>query len=145
MELLKVPLFDDDVFKLLIRFAINVFFLAIIVKFAIYPSQRERVAAALDQRTETISAIARRFRVSRRWMYDFIKLREETGDIAPRPHDGGPVPKVTPRQREKIKERSGQKSDATPDELRRYCRTSASITTVFRVLQKEQITRKKRV
>ena len=68
MELLKVPLFDDDVFKLLIRFAINVFFLAIIVKFAIYPSQRERVAAALDQRTETISAIARRFRVSRRWM-----------------------------------------------------------------------------
>jgi hypothetical protein len=42
MEFLEVPLFDDDVFKLLIRFAINVFFLAIIVKFAIYPSQRER-------------------------------------------------------------------------------------------------------
>ncbi len=42
MEFLEVPLFDDDVFKLLVRFAINVFFLTIIVKFAIYPSQRER-------------------------------------------------------------------------------------------------------
>ena len=42
MEFLEVPLFDDDVFKLLVRFAIDVFFLTIIVKFAIYPSQRER-------------------------------------------------------------------------------------------------------
>ena len=42
MEFLEVPLFDDDVFKLLVRFAINVFFLTIIVRFAIYPSQRER-------------------------------------------------------------------------------------------------------
>ena len=111
---------------------------------AISMDLRKRVAAALDQRTDTISAIARRFKVSRRWIYDFIKLRKETGDIAPRPHGGGPVPKVTPRQTEKIKERLKQKSDATLDELRRYCRTSASITTVFRVLQKEQITRKKR-
>ena len=42
MEFLEVPLFDDDIFKLLVRFAINVFFLTIIVWFVIYPSQRER-------------------------------------------------------------------------------------------------------
>ena len=42
MEFLEIPLFDDDVFKLLVRFAINAFFLTIIVVFAIYPSQRER-------------------------------------------------------------------------------------------------------
>jgi uncharacterized membrane protein len=42
MEFLEVPLFDDDIYKLLVRFTINVFFLTIIVKFAIYPSQRER-------------------------------------------------------------------------------------------------------
>ena len=42
MEFLEVPLFDDDIFKLLVRFAINVFFLTLIVWFAIYPSQRER-------------------------------------------------------------------------------------------------------
>lgn len=42
MEFLEVPLFDDDIFKLLVRFAIDVFFLTLIVKFAIYPIQRER-------------------------------------------------------------------------------------------------------
>ena len=42
MEFLEVPVFDDDIFKLLVRFAINVFFLTLIVRFAIYPGQRER-------------------------------------------------------------------------------------------------------
>ena len=112
---------------------------------AISMDLRRRVATALDDKTESISAIANRFGVSRRWVYDFIALREETGGIAPRPHGGGPLPKVTPRQTEKIKERLEQKCDATLDELRRYCRTRASITSVFRVLRKENITRKKRV
>lgn len=42
MEFLDVPLFDDDVYKLLVRFGINLVFLTLIVVFAIYPSQRER-------------------------------------------------------------------------------------------------------
>lgn len=42
MEFLEVPLFDDDLLKLLVRFAINCFFLTIIVRFAVYPNQRER-------------------------------------------------------------------------------------------------------
>lgn len=42
MEFLEIPLYDDDVVKLLVRFAINLFFLTLIVAFAIYPSQRER-------------------------------------------------------------------------------------------------------
>lgn len=42
MEFLEVPLFDDDVYKLLVRLGIDLFFLTLIVVFAIYPSQRER-------------------------------------------------------------------------------------------------------
>ncbi|MCA8988268.1 MAG: DUF4956 domain-containing protein [Planctomycetaceae bacterium] len=42
MEFLEVPIFDDDVFKLLVRFGINLFFLTLIVVYALYPSQRER-------------------------------------------------------------------------------------------------------
>jgi len=106
---------------------------------------RRRVAAAVDDGNVAIAVIARRFEVSRRWVYKLIELREETGDIIPRQGKGGPTPKITPRQIEKIKERLQSKPDATLDELRRYCRTSASITSVFRVLQREQITRKKRV
>lgn len=42
MEFLEIPLFDTDVYKLLVRFGINLFFLALIVRFGIYPSQRQR-------------------------------------------------------------------------------------------------------
>ena len=111
---------------------------------AISMDLRRRVAAALDQGKEAITAIAERFQVSRRWVYNFIELREETGDIAPRPHGGGATSAVTARQIEKIKERIQDKPDATLDELRRYCRTTASITSVFRVLQREKFTFKKR-
>lgn len=42
MEFLDIPLFDDDVFKLLVRLLINGFFLTLIVVFAIRPIQRQR-------------------------------------------------------------------------------------------------------
>ncbi|MBA2116867.1 DUF4956 domain-containing protein [Bremerella alba] len=42
MEFLEVPLFDTDVYKLLVRFGVNLFFLSLIVVFGIYPSQRQR-------------------------------------------------------------------------------------------------------
>jgi len=42
MEFLEVPFYDDDILKLLVRFAINSFFLMLVVRFTIYPSQRER-------------------------------------------------------------------------------------------------------
>ncbi|WP_149495462.1 DUF4956 domain-containing protein [Roseiconus lacunae] len=42
MEFLEVPLYDDDIFKLLVRLAIDLFFLSLITVFAIYPGQRER-------------------------------------------------------------------------------------------------------
>ncbi|MEM8667308.1 MAG: DUF4956 domain-containing protein [Planctomycetota bacterium] len=42
MEFLEVPLYDDDIFKLLVRFGIDLIFLSLIVVFVIYPSQRER-------------------------------------------------------------------------------------------------------
>ena len=106
---------------------------------------RSRVAEALDSGSESISSIARRFEVSRRWIYQFIELRLETGDIAPREGNVGRPRKITERQLEKIKERLAEKPDATLDELRRHCRTSGSIGAVFRVLEAEGITRKKKV
>lgn len=45
MEFLEVPLYDDDVFKLGVRFLFNVFFLALLVRFAIHPNQSERAFA----------------------------------------------------------------------------------------------------
>ena len=37
MEFLEIPLFDDDFYKMLFRFCLNLFFLTIIVRFIYYP------------------------------------------------------------------------------------------------------------
>ena len=42
MEFLGIPLYDDDVYKMFIRFAFDLFFLALIVRFAIFPAQQDR-------------------------------------------------------------------------------------------------------
>lgn len=42
MEFLEVPIFDDDVFKLLFRFVWNLVFLTLCVVLAIYPREKER-------------------------------------------------------------------------------------------------------
>jgi hypothetical protein len=45
MEFLEVPLFDDDIYKLLVRFLLNLFFLSLLVRCAIHPNQSERAFA----------------------------------------------------------------------------------------------------
>lgn len=42
MEFLEVPLFDDDLFKLLVRFVFNIVFLSAVVGLAIYPAEQKR-------------------------------------------------------------------------------------------------------
>jgi len=42
MEFLEIPFFDDDIYKLLVRFVINIVFLLLIVWLAIYSGQRQR-------------------------------------------------------------------------------------------------------
>ena len=42
MELLDIPLFDDDFYKMMIRFLLNLFFLTGIVKFIYYKHSRKR-------------------------------------------------------------------------------------------------------
>lgn len=42
MEFLEVPIFDDDIYKLLVRFAINLFFMILVVALTVFPNQRDR-------------------------------------------------------------------------------------------------------
>lgn len=42
MEFFQIPMYDDDVIKLLLRLAINVFFLIIIVRFIYYPITKRK-------------------------------------------------------------------------------------------------------
>lgn len=42
MEFLDIPLFDDDVFKMIVRFVINIFFLTIIIRYLYYESSKRK-------------------------------------------------------------------------------------------------------
>lgn len=42
MEFLDIPLFDDDLYKMLFRFGINLFFLTLIIRFLYYKSARRK-------------------------------------------------------------------------------------------------------
>ncbi len=42
MEFLDIPLFDDDLYKMLFRFGINLFFLTLIIRFFYYKSARRK-------------------------------------------------------------------------------------------------------
>ena len=71
---------------------------------------RERVVGAVDE-GETREEAAERFGVSVRFVYDMLRLRRETGSLAPRPHAGGAASAVDDAARDKI----GGLVKATPD------------------------------
>ena len=54
---------------------------------------RERVLADYDAGMGN-EAVARKYRVSSRWVYKIRRQRSETGDIAPRRGKTGPKPKL---------------------------------------------------
>lgn len=113
-----------------------------------YPLElRQRIVAAVDQQTHTIEEVASLFGVSERYVYQLLKLRRESGDLAPLPHGGGAVAKLDEPKLLKLAELVAEFPDATLEELRellrRRCRLSVSVNTVWRGLQQIDFTLKK--
>jgi transposase len=108
---------------------------------------RQRIVAAVDQQEHTIEEVAALFDVSERYVYQLLKLRRETGDLSPLPHGGGAVPKLDEAKLLELAGLVAEFPDATLDELRellrRRCRVSVSINTVWRGLQQIDFTLKK--
>jgi transposase len=102
---------------------------------------RKRVIADYDAGTRT-QAIAEKYRVSTKWVRDLRRLREETGQIAPRQGKTGPKPKLA-EHAEQLTELVQQNPDATLEELRQALPVAVSITTLWRVLRQLGVTFKK--
>jgi len=114
-----------------------------------YPLEfRQCIVEAVDQQYDTIEEIAALFGVTERYVYKLLKLRNETGDLAPRPHGGGAETKLRDRHLLKLAELIAKFPDATLEELRellrRRCRVSVCTNTVWRGLQQIDFTLKKR-
>jgi len=113
-----------------------------------YPLElRQRLVEAVDQKAHTIEEIADLFGVTERYVYKLLRLRRETADLAPLPHGGGARAKLDAAKLGTLAELVAEFPDATLAELRelvrRRCRVQVCVNTVWRALQRLNVTLKK--
>ena len=102
---------------------------------------RKRVLADFDDGMGN-NAVARKFRVSSRWVYKLRKQREETGDIVPRRGKTGPQPKLA-AHRQRLLLLVQEHPDATLAEIYERLGEPASLATLWRELKALGVTLKK--
>src|SRR5215204_1718327 len=104
---------------------------------------RERVLAAVDAGEGTQQQIAQRFRVSSRWIRKLIARRAATGSIAPKPSPGGRKPLIQGEAVEVLRAAIRENPDATLQELRQSTGFQGCLMTIWRAIERLDITRKK--
>jgi transposase len=104
---------------------------------------RERVLTAVDAGEGTQEEIARRFRVSARWIRKLLARRAATGSIAPEANGGGRKPLIQAEGAEALRDAVRADPDATLEELRQATGFAGCLMTVWRALGRLKITRKK--
>jgi transposase len=104
---------------------------------------RERVLATVDEGKETQEQIARRFRVSSRWIRKLIAQRTATGSIAPKPNGGGRKLLIQGEAAEALRAAIADCPDATLQELREATGFRGCLMTIWRAILRLEITRKK--
>ena len=104
---------------------------------------RERVLMAVDAGEGTQEEIARRFRVSSRWIRKLLARRAATGSIAPEPNGGGRKLLIQGEAAEALRAAVQADPDATLEELREATGFTGCLMTVWRAIERLKITRKK--
>lgn len=104
---------------------------------------RQRVLASVDEGKLNRLQIASLFRVSVSWIRRLLQRRRETGSIAPRKQRHGPEPRLTEVQRQQLRELVRSKPDATLAELRDRLNAGVGRTTIWREVEKLELTVKK--
>lgn len=109
---------------------------------------RRKVLAAWDAGEGTQAELARRFKVSVRWIAKLIAQRRTEGTIAPKQRGGRRPPAFDAEARRRLAAHVRQHPDQTLEQLRQWAQQTlgihASIMAVDRALRKEKITFKKR-
>ena len=104
---------------------------------------RERVLMAVDAGEGTQEEIARRFRVSARWIRKLLARRAATGSIAPQPNGGGRKAVIQGEAAETLRAAVRDDPDATLAEFRQATGIKGCLMTFWRALDRLKITRKK--
>lgn len=109
---------------------------------------RKRIVEAYQKAEGSVREVALRFKVAPKTVQNYLNLVRDTGSVEPRPHGGGPAPKLDEAGVRELRAAVEEKSDRTLDELaneldrRHHVRVGRS--TVWRLLERLGLTRKKR-
>jgi transposase len=89
------------------------------------------------------------FHVSKSFVESLLRRLRATGSIAPKPHAGGPPPRIDDKARQHLCAWLAAQPDLTLEELagrlQRECGLQACVSLVCRVLQQLGLPRKKRL
>ena len=103
---------------------------------------RRRIVHAYEKKEGSIRELAKRFAVAPRTVQNYLNLRARTGSLAPRPHGGGPKPRVDPEHLEALRRMIRETPDATLGELAHALASrfhiEVSPQTIARTLQRAQ-------
>lgn len=105
---------------------------------------RERVAVAVDHHEGSQRQIARRFRVSLSFITRLLRIRHQTGSLAPKPHGGGHPPALDHAGQQRLRQLVRKQPDATLQELAERVGVRCGRMAIFRALRKLKITRQKK-
>jgi transposase len=105
---------------------------------------RERIVTAVEAGEHSLRALAELFCVDLSTIVRLLQRFRTTGSVQPKPHGGGPRPKLDAQTSARLLELVRQQPDATLAELRDRLGVDCSIATIFRTLKRNGITRKKK-
>jgi transposase len=103
---------------------------------------RQRVARAWDG-GEDADTIAATFEVSRAWVHRLIQRRRETGSLAPRKQTKFRSRALAAAQESRLADLIAVQPDATLAELRQALPTAVALSTLWRAIDRLQLTVKK--
>ena len=110
-----------------------------------YPVElRHRIVDAVDRGVGSVPKVAALFRVSVGCVTNYLRLRDQTGSLAPRPDGGGRPPAVAPERYDELRRLLAEQPDLTLDQLRQRLGLGCSLAALCRTLQKLGLPRKKK-
>ena len=110
-----------------------------------YPvALRRRIVDAVDRGVGSLPKVAELFRVSTNCVANYLRLRQRTGSLSPRPNNGGRAPAVGPDRHDELRRLVAEQPDLTLDEIRQRLGLSCSLAAISRALTRLGLTRKKK-
>jgi transposase len=110
-----------------------------------YPLElRRRIVAAVDRGVGSLPTLAALFDVSINCVANYLRLREQTGSLAPRPNPGGQRPAIPPERYDEVRQLLAVQPDLTLAQIRDRLGVDCSEAAVCRTLKKIGLTRKKK-